>query len=367
LFVAEYVPELQEGFEDPILLREFGLVLTNADGFDRPGVFRGVLSTTALVPTVQNFAFMFDSLGWSGDGSPRGKRLHDFAIGAIAQHLTQTLQRIPGEDFRLPIVTQDGNNELDDLEAFQLSLGRQDDLDFTSLNGKLKSARANLGFDVFAGFCSGCHFNGNISGTKPDPIKGDSSTPLFRTRVDASMHDGVNLSDDDGDGSGLFKARPLIEAADTAPFFHNHFATDLELAVSFYNSENFNRDRGKEHQIKLSFKQVEAVSAFLRVINVLENLRSAQSFVATALDTKGTPCMSGELAGTLILAQADINDAIDVLHQGNLHAGATEELRQALLSLDKLMYLNCFATEREEWIQKIQNRLNSAREKIIEP
>ena len=34
LFVAEFVPALRENFENPRLMREFGLILENLDGFD---------------------------------------------------------------------------------------------------------------------------------------------------------------------------------------------------------------------------------------------------------------------------------------------------------------------------------------------
>ena len=41
LFVAEFKPELA-ALENPRLLRKFGLILENVDGFHRPGVMRGV-------------------------------------------------------------------------------------------------------------------------------------------------------------------------------------------------------------------------------------------------------------------------------------------------------------------------------------
>ena len=47
LFVAEFNPDLAE-LEDPQLMRQFGLILENLDGFDRPGVMRGVPHTLGL-------------------------------------------------------------------------------------------------------------------------------------------------------------------------------------------------------------------------------------------------------------------------------------------------------------------------------
>jgi cytochrome c peroxidase len=37
-----------------------------------------------------------------------------------------------------------------------------------------------------------------------------------------------------------FNIPPLVEAADTAPFFHNNASATLEEAVAFYNSPAFN-------------------------------------------------------------------------------------------------------------------------------
>ena len=46
LFVAEFDPALAQ-LEDPELMRRFGLILENLDGFDQPGVFRGVPTRSA--------------------------------------------------------------------------------------------------------------------------------------------------------------------------------------------------------------------------------------------------------------------------------------------------------------------------------
>ena len=46
----------------------------------------------------------------------------------MRQHFPKTLNRVPGEDFRLPTP-----EELDDMVAFQLSLGRQQDIDLATL------------------------------------------------------------------------------------------------------------------------------------------------------------------------------------------------------------------------------------------
>src|SRR5213083_3015612 len=103
LFVAEFNPALKENFENPALMREFGLIQENLDGFDdlkNKFVMRGVPHVLALRTSVQSPAG--PRTGWSGDGAPGDGSLRSFATGAVIQHFTKTLHRIPGVDFRCP-------------------------------------------------------------------------------------------------------------------------------------------------------------------------------------------------------------------------------------------------------------------------
>lgn len=52
LFAAEFNPDLAE-LEKPELLRKFALILENLDGFDRPGVMRGVPHTLGLTTSMK--------------------------------------------------------------------------------------------------------------------------------------------------------------------------------------------------------------------------------------------------------------------------------------------------------------------------
>ncbi len=133
LFVAEFIPALAT-LERPELMRNFGLILENVDGL--PPVDGRMRSTphtlalmTSLVPDADNNSV--EAVGWSGDGAPAPVSVNTFAAGAVNQHFPNALPRIPGTTHREP--TQD---ELDAMEAFQLSLGRQADPDFSTL--KLK-------------------------------------------------------------------------------------------------------------------------------------------------------------------------------------------------------------------------------------
>ena len=178
LFVAETNPALAT-LENPDLLRRFGLILVNADGFDpsRGFVFRGTQNVQALAnsttPQDPSFGIDFSTngrnpnpperLGWGNDGPP----LRDFALVAIAQHAPTTLSRTPGVDFRVPT-----DEELDALVAYQLALGRQEDFNLPPL--ELKSTLASSGKTLYPGQreplragghknCNGCHFNGGGS------------------------------------------------------------------------------------------------------------------------------------------------------------------------------------------------------------
>ena len=146
LFVAEFNPALAD-LERAELLRKFGLILVNADGFDdlpNKFVLRGVphllglsvsLASGSKVPPLQR-------TGWGGDGAPGNGTLREFSLGAIRQHFTKSLNRLEGVDFRLP-----NEAELDALEAFQLSLGRHAD---PSLPLPLKDPMANLGQEILS-------------------------------------------------------------------------------------------------------------------------------------------------------------------------------------------------------------------------
>jgi hypothetical protein len=139
----------------------------------------------------------------------------------------------------------------------------------------------------------------------------------------------------------LFNTPVLVEAADTPPFFHNNAIGTIEGAVDFYNSDAFNQPPGfgaLVGGIKLSAVEVEAVAAFLRVINALENIRSAEDLALRARATNNATAARELLA----LAIAEVNDAIEVLSCATLHPEAQAKLKtivplydQAILASSK--------------------------------
>ncbi|MEW6381973.1 MAG: hypothetical protein AB1611_20550 [bacterium] len=382
LFIAEHNPNLAE-LEKPELLRKFALILENVDGFSDPTnifVMRGVphllgLSNTILSNPAQPGEFPVQRTGWGGDGAPGTGSLREFAIGAVRQHFTKTLDRVEGRDFRLPT-----NSELDALEAFQLSLGRQEELDLEALH--LKSEIAELGKETFldrtfddprAGKCQRCH--GNAGANSTSTFFNDNRNTGVEVMEDQPARlidptipvDGGFGQEDPGPhggfGDGTFNITSLIEAADTPPFFHNNSINTIEGAVGFFNDDAFNNSpSGSTHQglVKLESTQVQAVAAFLRVINVLDNIRSSDSYDTRA---KGANLCRG--MKLLKIAISETEDAIEVLRGGAfLHPDAVLLLEKAG-QFEKLALAAGNINSRNSLIDKAIHQKSAARELMV--
>jgi hypothetical protein len=328
LFVAEFNPVLATNFENPRLMREFGLILENQDGFDdleNNFNMRGVphvLAQRTSVDTPQG-----PRTGWSGDGAPGDGSLRSFAVGAVIQHFTKTLDRVAGVDFRLPT-----DGELDALEAFQGSLGRQEDLELPlSLKGTVAKRGQELFLDNALSKCNICHLNAGANAIFPGP-NGDNAN--FDTGVENLPDQPADLTGelvppDDGlgtPGDGTFNIPPLVEAADTGPFFHNNAIETIEGAVAFYDGDAFNDSPAGQllGGIELDGTQIVAIAAFLRVINTLENIRES-----IALLEQSSVLHRHEAKRLLERAINETDDGIRVLEGGALHPQAVSHLKQA--------------------------------------
>jgi mono/diheme cytochrome c family protein len=338
LFVAEFVPELKENFENPRLMREFALILENLDGFDSLATrftMRGVPHTLALATSVASPAG--PRTGWSGDGAPADGSLRSFAVGAVIQHFTKSLERVPDVDFRLPT-----DEELDALEAFQLSLGRQQDLALPlPLKGTVASRGQSIFLDGTLGKCNTCHANAGANAVLGGQSAGNAN---FDTGVEDLPDQparlvGERIPRDDGfrtPGDGTFNTPPLVEAADTGPFFHNNAVETIEGAVAFYNGQAFNSSPSGQFLasadpnrigIRLDATQVVEVAAFLRVLNGLENIRVA----VVELRQVESLGFFERVRGLEHLRRAahETDDAIAALAGGGLHPEAVGELLRA--------------------------------------
>lgn len=371
LFVAERNVDLARNFENPRLMRSFALILENQDGFDdldNNFNMRGIPHTLAMRTSVASA--VGPRTGWGGDGAPGDGSLHSFAVGAVVQHFTKTLARVPGKDFRLPT-----EEELDALEAFQLSLGRQEDLVLPlPLTGVVPARGQQIFVDNALGKCNFCHFN---AGANADPrvFGAGAGNRNFDTGVEKlpdqpAKLSGERTSDDDGfgvPGNGEFNTPPLVEAADTGPFFHNNSVETIEGAVAFYNGDAFaGSPAGKllagatGGPINLDATQVVAVAAFLRVINTLENIRAGAELIGRT--TAGT---TSQPRGTVLLARAhaEIEDAIEVLNAGGLHPAAVALLEGARSATDQARIASGKARARHA--QKAVAALERARSELV--
>ena len=344
LFVAEFNPDLA-GLEDPEMMRDFGLILENADGLDKPGVFRGVPHTLGLrVSTAVNPAgdedltradgsTVRDATGWSGDGAPGDGSLRSFATGAVIQHFPKTMNRVEGQDFRLPTAA-----ELDALEAFQLSLGRQREIDLATMN--FADPDVQTGKDLFDGVginrgCSFCHSNAGANDA--DGFNRNFATNAANLTDMEARRSHPGMPGDGGfgqepefqvrgiapkfHGNGSMNTPSLVEAADTGPFFHNNSAKTIEDAVRFYTTSTFSSD----DPFQLSGAQVSQLAAFLRALNALENVRNVGVLAEDAQRQREEQALQ--------VVIADTDDAIEVLTSGplDLYPEAVGLLDQALL------------------------------------
>lgn len=366
--VGPGTPDLKE-IEIRNLLRNNALFLENVDGLDQPGVLRSAPHTLALQTSLMPDDNVLNrgithATGWSGDGAPDDGSIKSFAKGAVIQHFTKSANRVAGVDFRLPT-----DEELEAMEAFQLSLGRQANVDITSLS--FTDDFVNQGRDLFIEApardgtrgCNGCH--NNAGATTADGVNRNFATGTNRHPNAPACLAGFVAPYDGGlgttpavsvaraeicdkgpkggpkafamyQGDMTMNTPPLVEAADTGPYFHNNIVAKLEDAVAFYTSDVFASSlHGNNNPFVLSRTQINQIGAFLRALNVLENIRSSNAYAQRAIDP-------AELAPRKLMAElalAETTDAIEVLKEApvqlfpaalNLLSEAQKLERQAL-------------------------------------
>jgi cytochrome c peroxidase len=366
LFVAEFRPALAfdpfgPKFEVPLLMRKHALIVENVDGmgdlvnrFAMRGTPHTLGMRRSLTPRASEAGVApKQRTGWSGDGAPGDGTLRDFATGAVTQHFPKTLNRVNGADFVLPT-----DAELDAMEAFQLTLGRQVD---PVLPLAFKDPQVLRGQALFiapanaiggGGGCHACHANGGATASFDPGVNRNFNTgvenQLDRPQVLTLQANNIDLTpgvlgniiprdggfgqgpgvgpDALGFGDGTFNTPPVIEAADTGPFFHDNSITTIEGAVAFYNSAAFNGSPSGTG-VNLQATQVEAIAAFLRVLNALDNIREATENANAA---KSAARRNPQAADQLIKqALGDVLDAQNVLFARALHTRAQKFLDNA--------------------------------------
>ncbi|WP_437938299.1 hypothetical protein [Sorangium sp. So ce341] len=362
LFVYEQEPELND--LEIHELKTLGLIRENIDGFDDLDgkyVMRGVQHTLSLATTIapdpaqEGEGMPLQRTGWSGDGAPGSGSLRDFLTGAVTQHLPKDLSREPGVSFRLPT-----EQELDLALAYQLSLGRTNELDLERV--KLTDPGANEGrlafLDPQRGRCNVCHSNAGANhldtgrnrnldtgarkapGTNNSPGAFDGGfggAGLSTPNIDVL---GRNILD--GYGDGTFNTPPIIEAVDTPPFFHsNAFGDTIEGAISFYTRSDFRESpAGRELEarfgtpIQFPGSDIDKMGRFLRVLSAAFNLDLAKQRLQAAreLARRFHDTRDDVQERLMELAEVEIDDALEVLHVSGgapLHPVSHYRLEQA--------------------------------------
>jgi hypothetical protein len=351
LFVAETDPALKD-LEKPPEMHQFGLILENVDGLDAPRtkfVLRSVPHTLSLSTSVTRPPGSAnppaERTGWSGDGAPDSGALRDFMTGAIRQHYTRTLARVSGTDFQPATDT-----ELDHINQFMHRTGRNNELALTSV--VMSDAGADTGRTLFLSVgCNGCHGNAGAN-------LASGGNANFNTGVEASRNAalamfpidggfGTTANPDGSFGDGTFNVPPLIEAADTGPFFHTattiagspghdtDTATVIEDAIAFYTTPAF-RNAPNGFSIKLNATQINDVGRFLRGLNAAFNAAIAIRRIDAELKIDAQfPDTQLTLQRRLIhLANVEVGDAIhDLSGAQNLDAASLSSFQDAATQL----------------------------------
>jgi cytochrome c peroxidase len=349
LFVFESNPALANLEHGPSLFAS-GTILENVDGLEDPVnkfVLRSVPHVLSMATTITRDPGDLtttnppvDRTGWSGDGAPGDGSLRSFLTGAITQHYTKNLLRRPGTDFRLPTA-----QELDLVNTFQRSLGRLNELNLQQVN--LFDAGANLGKEVFVdparGRCNACHFNAGANFDLTGKNRNFDTRTRIATGGEVGFVDGNFFFDGgfggpgvphpnfaareqgffDSMGNGTFNTPSLIEAADTAPFFHNNqFATEIEDTALFYlglfqQSPAAAELNARFNNTALAFtsQEADAIGRFLRALNVAFNLDIARQRARGALTlfNRFRDTRKDVQIKLLQLAENEIDDALAVL------------------------------------------------------
>jgi hypothetical protein len=363
LFIAEFTPALAN-LERPTQMRAHGVILENVDGTQPDPNVRFVLRTVPHnlsmgvsittppgQPTPPN-----ERTGWSGDGAPGQGRLADFTNGAIGQHFTKSLNRVPGVDFR--VATEDEGQRV---ALFMRELGRKNDVNMTAIG--FNDAGAQTGRQRFLDVgCNGCHNNagansgggpnnvGNVNRNFNTNVESVRSSDLTGFPLDGGFL-GAPANTDGSFGDGTFNSTPLIEAADTGPFFHTsttvagapafnaQTANTIEEATAFYATAAFaNRPGGNGQALAIDANDIGNIGRFLRATNAVFNIQMASSRLS------GSRSIANQIGNNqlavqqrlLVLARVEVDDAIAVLQGapgGTINPVQVTRLQEARTSI----------------------------------
>jgi hypothetical protein len=181
----------------------------------------------------------------------------------------------------------------------------------------------------------------------------DREPPFEVTGIDAEFR-----------GNGTMNVPPLVEAADSGPFFHNNSAETIEEAVTFYTTDTFSTEAGRV--FVLDSNQINQIGAFLRTINALENIRSSNAYSEQA--QREVQKLARQ---TVKVVVAETEDALQVLTDGDnallpLYPDAVALLDEAL-DLERQADKTASAPQRNPLLQQAAALKEEARDVILPP
>jgi hypothetical protein len=397
LFIFENDPELAQ-LETGDLLNH-AAVLENVDGFEAPTtkfVSRGVTHVLSMKTSIKADTGdgttnpPSERAGWGGDGAEDGT-LRGFLAEAVKQHFTKRLDRVADVDFRSPEPA-----EADAVAEFQLNLGRQNELNLQRV--RLFDPRAEDGrlafLDPERGRCNFCHANAGANSQLTGNNRNFDTGTRGISPLTLGTFNGEPLRDGGFGGRGLgqpdlepnsfgngtFSPPPLIEAADTAPFFHDNLkilsggAQDLQDAIVFYSRNDFKLSPGAQEttdffgtEPDLQSQDAGAIVLFLDTLNGALNMDIARQRLNAALTLVQRFGNTGvDVQKKLMeLARVEIDDAIEVLSDPAdvLYPIAIDRLNGARDEINQ----GIAASTSGERLNRIDNalaRVNNARDQI---
>jgi Carbohydrate binding module (family 6) len=370
LFVAKAGTPL-ERLETSDLLDD-ALILENVDGFQNPEnvfVSRSVNHLFSLAITMEpdpadgSTTPPVHRVGWGGDGAPDDGSLRSFLDGAIKQHFTKRLVRTPGVDFRLP-----NDFERDVVESFQLTLGRQNELDLAAV--RFADANEEIGrtnfLDPQKARCGVCHANAGANYVKSGKNRNfnngstNNSATLGRDpsrNLEALGDRGFGLGFNatgftlPGYGDGNFSVPSLVEAADTGPWFHSNGsmgtsfndAMQVVVARTYANDVNVFRESSGAKFLEtipefgptnITTETTAGVIQMVVVLNVVFNIDLARQRLAAAatLAADLRQVRADVQAKLMLLAGEEVEDAIRVMTTNNVGHEAERASLQSILN-----------------------------------
>ena len=166
-------------------------------------------------------------------------------------------------------------------------------------------------------------------------------------------------------GNGMFNTASVVEAADTAPFFHNNvegivvnndITKALEDAVRFYIGPEFNDPRATG-KFAFTDTELDQIVAFLQGLNTIQNIDVARRELEEIFAKQGNP--RREQDTRLQTAFDETQDGIDVLTDSGLYPTAKDRLIDARNLISQAQATDS-PNQRRPLIQQAIAKLNQA-------